>query len=351
MSRIAFYAPMKPPDDPTPSGDREVARLLLRALEAAGHAPAIVSRFRCRDLAGDPAAQSRLAAAASAELDRLLPACEADPPALWFTYHCYYKAPDLLGPATADRLGIPYVIAEPSHSPGRLHGPWAGFARASLAALRRADRLLWSTARDLPGLQAVARPGQLVHLPPFLDPGPPPPPRRLERPLRLLAVAMMREGDKLASYRALAEALRLLRGDWTLTIVGDGPARAEVEALFAELPARFLGRVDRRAALRAIYESHELFVWPGIGEAFGMVYLEAQAAGLPALAANHPGPAEILATRPLPEPGDAAAFAAAIEALAARPAAGAEARAHALARHSLDAAAATLGRVIAELVP
>ena len=30
--RIAFYAPLKPPTHPIPSGDREVARLKLAAL-------------------------------------------------------------------------------------------------------------------------------------------------------------------------------------------------------------------------------------------------------------------------------------------------------------------------------
>jgi len=33
--RVAFYAPMKAPDDPKPSGDRMMARLLIKALDAA----------------------------------------------------------------------------------------------------------------------------------------------------------------------------------------------------------------------------------------------------------------------------------------------------------------------------
>ena len=35
--RIAFYAPMKPPNHPVPSGDRTMARLMMAALELAGH--------------------------------------------------------------------------------------------------------------------------------------------------------------------------------------------------------------------------------------------------------------------------------------------------------------------------
>ena len=36
MARIAFYAPLKPPDHPTPSGDRRIARLFVEALGRAG---------------------------------------------------------------------------------------------------------------------------------------------------------------------------------------------------------------------------------------------------------------------------------------------------------------------------
>jgi len=35
--RLAFYAPLKPPDHPVPSGDRRISRLLIQALERAGH--------------------------------------------------------------------------------------------------------------------------------------------------------------------------------------------------------------------------------------------------------------------------------------------------------------------------
>ena len=35
--RVAFYAPMKAPTHPAPSGDRRMARLLMAALTVAGH--------------------------------------------------------------------------------------------------------------------------------------------------------------------------------------------------------------------------------------------------------------------------------------------------------------------------
>ncbi len=58
--KIAFYAPLKPPDHPIPSGDRRVAQLLMSALRHAGHEVRLVSRFRSRDGLGDRQRQLRL---------------------------------------------------------------------------------------------------------------------------------------------------------------------------------------------------------------------------------------------------------------------------------------------------
>ena len=44
--RIGFYAPLKAPDHPVPSGDRQMARHLMAALGAAGHGVELVSRLR-----------------------------------------------------------------------------------------------------------------------------------------------------------------------------------------------------------------------------------------------------------------------------------------------------------------
>ncbi|MFO7854654.1 MAG: glycosyltransferase [Paracoccaceae bacterium] len=348
--RVAFHAPLKPPDAERPSGDRRIARLTLAALERAGFAPFVASRLRTLDLAGDPAAQAALRDAAEAEAARLVPALAADPPVLWYTYHCYWKAPDLIGPRVARALGIPYAISEPSVSPRRREGPWAGFAAEAEAAIAAADLLLWSTERDRPALAAfLGGEGRMARLAPFLDLGPRPPARAPGTgPLRLIAVGMMRPGDKAESYARLAAALVRVRADWRLEVVGDGTERAAVEAQFAPFGPRVRFRgVLEGAALRAALEAAELLVWPGVGEGIGMLYLEAQAADLACLAEDRPGPRDVVHPwRPLPPPGDAAAFAAGIEAAAADRAALAEAgraaRAAAEAEHSLDAAAALL---------
>lgn len=350
---VAVYAPMKPPDHPRPSGDRRIAQLTLAALQRAGFAPRLASRLRVLDMAGDPEAQARLSEAAEAEAARVAARLRDAPPAAWLTYHCHYKAPDLIGPRVAAALGLPYLITEPSLSPRRREGPWARFAAAAEAAIRRADRLLWTTARDRPALEAAGLGDRMTHLPAFLDEGPEVDPRPAGRPLRLLTVAMMRPGDKAESYRRLAAGLARLDLDWRLDVVGDGPAR---EACLSPLAA--LGPVTHRPglttpeAIRPLYEAADLLVWPGVNEGVGMAWLEAQAAGLPVVAEDGPSARAVIGAGRLVHPDDPDALAAAIRsAAAARESLSAAARAHIRAGHGLDAAAGRLGAAIRSLLP
>lgn len=359
--RVAFHAPLKPADHPVPSGDRQMARLLLRALERADHRVEVASTLRSHDGTGDPAAQSRLFAAAADECRRLrrLYADEPDRrPVLWFSYHVYYKAPDLIGPAMARALGIPYVVAEASRARKRLTGPWAGFAEAAEAAIDAAALVLCVSARDRQAIEAHRPPGQRVaSLPPFLDLPPPPPARTaVGTPPRLLTVAMMRPGDKLASYTRLAEALRVLADrPWILDVVGDGPAAAEVAALLAP----FGPRIRRHGALppEALAERYadaDLLLWPGLNEAFGMVYLEAQAHGVPVVAIDNAGTGTVIRDGVggrLTGPSGteyAAAVASLLDDPARLTALRTAARRHVEERHGLDAAAARLNGLLKE---
>jgi glycosyltransferase involved in cell wall biosynthesis len=279
-------------------------------------------------------------------------------PELWLTYHLYYKAPDWLGPQITAALGIPYVVAEASFAAKRAGGPWDIGHRAVAAALRRADLVLGLNPADRDGvLPLLAAPSRWTELPPFLDAGhyrAAPSQRRTARP-RLIAVGMMRPGDKLASYRVLGAALTsLLDLPWSLDIVGDGPARNEVEQALAPLGARvrYRGALDE-AAVAAALGAADLLVWPAINEAFGMALLEAQASGLPVVAGASGGVAGIVVagdTGLLAPPGDAAAFAAAARCLilepATRAAMGEAARARVLRQHDLPVAASRLAAAI-----
>ena len=349
--RIAFYAPMKPPDHPTPSGDRRMARLFIDALGRAGYDPDIASDLRVRDGTGDAGVQTALFERAATEIDRLTTLWRNTPPALWFTYHCYYKAPDLIGPALAERFGIPYVIAEASRARKRLEGPWSAFAHRAETAIDRADLLLAMTAHDRFALDRDAKGGQKVaDFPPFLDPGPEPGPKRDSATLRLLTVAMMRGEDKLASYRALAETLSGMGDDWRLTVIGDGPHRPEIEAMFGSCGDKviFTGAIADDTLLRHHYEAADIVVWPGINEAYGMVYLEAQAAGTPVVAQDWPGPRAVIGSALAPK-DDPDALRTCIHRTATDQQAGLRARRYVVENHGIDAAATRLAGLLGDL--
>jgi glycosyltransferase involved in cell wall biosynthesis len=334
---VAFYAPMKAPDHPLPSGDRRVARLLVAALREAGHRVEQACAFSSFDATGDATRQRRLGVLgrrlAGSLSRRYLGRPAVRRPDLWFTYHVYHKAPDWLGPTVSRTLGIPYVVAEASHAPKQKFGPWATGYEAAAEAISDADLVFGLNSADAECVLALlADSGRLVAMKPFIDTS-----RyaaaaanreRCRQALNrghgldadvplLLTVAMMRHGDKLASYRVLGDALGRLRSrPWRLLVVGEGPARAEVEAALGALRSRvvWLGELDD-GDLPAIYAGADLYVWPAIGEAYGMAFLEAQAAGLPVVAGRTGGVPDVVAdgeTGRLVAIGDDAAFATAV---------------------------------------
>jgi glycosyltransferase involved in cell wall biosynthesis len=377
--RIAFYAPLKPPSHPVPSGDRRMARLLMAALDRAGHDVELASRLRTFDPVGDPKRQLEIAEICRNQVPRLLRRFQNRPakeqPAAWITYHVYYKAPDWFGPRIADALSIPYVVIEASHAGKRANGPWSLGHDAAAAAIRRADALLLPNAADAECLlPLLADPGRLVTMPPFLDLEPYQNAaidrirhrKALARThdldpyqIWLLAVGMMRPGDKHESYRTLANALRRISHlPWHLIVVGDGPERASVEAMLGSIgPARvsFTGALSE-ARLAGYYAACDLFVWPAIREAYGMAMLEAQASGLPVVAGNEGGVAGIVdagTTGLLTPPGDDDAFARALSGLMAHAERRETMRQAALAKtgekHGLSRAARLLDRVLTKL--
>src|SRR6267142_92268 len=64
----------------------------------------------------------------------------------------------------------------------------------------------------------------------------------------------------------------------TKVVIGDGPARAELQSRYRD--AVFLG-TKHGAELAAIYASADVFVFPSRTDTFGLVLLEALASGLP----------------------------------------------------------------------
>ncbi|MGI9390551.1 MAG: glycosyltransferase family 4 protein [Boseongicola sp.] len=360
--KIAFYAPLKSPNHPVPSGDRLMARLLITAFEKAGHEVDLISELRSYSRLPEAEAYADIEHQARAEITRITDIWTAGPqPDIWFSYHPYYKAPDLLGPVMAERFQIPYVTAETSYSGRRNTGYWAQTQEHVLGGIMFAAVNICFTRRDREGIEAVAPNAQTSMLRPFIDPAPflqsPSPDEAKSH--RLITVAMMRPGDKLESYRLLANALAQLGPQlpWSLSVVGDGAIKAEVESLFTDFGA---DRVTWHGELATpevadLMSQSALYVWPGYGEAYGLTYLEAQAAGLPVVAMNVAGVPEAVeheVTGLLTRKDDAAEFARSIERLLTGRdelmRMGQAARQKILSERTLDQAAKTIDEILAQ---
>ena len=147
-------------------------------------------------------------------------------------------------------------------------------------------------------------------------------PDRPRGPVSILCVAHLYPRKDVAT---LLGAMARLAGGAVLRVVGTGPALAGLErrARETELNGRveFLGHLpfDR---LAAEYRRADLFCLPSRQEGFGIVFLEAMAAGLPVVAVRAAAIPEVVAdgvSGVLVPPGDAVALANALERLIADP--------------------------------
>ena len=87
-----------------------------------------------------------------------------------------------------------------------------------------------------------------------------------------------------AGVRAVAQI-----PDAHLVVAGDGPMRAEVKRLAAELlPNRFTQLSVKSDRMAALYRSADVFLHLSQDESFGNVYVEAMACGLPIVAHDSP---------------------------------------------------------------
>jgi len=360
--RIAFYAPLKPPDHPVPSGDRQMARMLMAALDRAGHSVEVVSRLRAYLTDNTQPLFAKLQDEAAGEIDRISQHWrDGGLPDLWITYHPYYRAPDLLGPRLTSAASIGYVTVEASYAPKRDRTGWAEAQSFVAGAVKSAALNICVTARDREGLMRLGSEIRTERLLPFIDTKDygALSARSMERGTNLIAVAMMRKGDKYDSYRMLAAALdRLVDMPWHLTVIGDGPLRDETKAMFATLPPgriKWIGEVPPGDVAKFLGAA-DLYCWPGCGEAYGLAYLEAQAAGIPVVAQDTAGVPEVVlngTTGLLTPAGDVDAYANAIRTLAAdramRERLSAAARQFVLNERSLEVASVSLNELLSGL--
>ncbi len=157
-------------------------------------------------------------------------------------------------------------------------------------------------ARDHANARGSASARDPADVPPRAwDPGPlgQSPARREPRAPSLVTVghlvARKRHADVLRALAVLAKRHPTLRYE----IVGDGPERIALEGLAARLGVGdrvgFHGQLGHEAAIE-LARGCTLFAMPSTEEAFGVAYVEAMAAGVPAIGCRgEPGPEEIAA--------------------------------------------------------
>ena len=166
-----------------------------------------------------------------------------------------------------------------------------------------AARLVLANSSGIAQLAAErgARETRVVHLGAEIPPAAPRAQQRLhpDDPPRLVTVAHLvarkRHADVLRALAVLTHRHPTLRYE----IIGAGPERETLEALAARLGVServdFHGQLDPALAVEQA-RSATLFVMPSTEEAFGTAYVEAMAAGVPAIGCRgEPGPEEIAA--------------------------------------------------------
>ena len=299
--RILFYAPFKPLDHVHPSGDLVTAAGIVDYLTGCGHQVDAVSSLRCRWIYWKPWLWPGLIV----ERHRLLRRYFKDDYDLWLTYHTYYKAPDMLGPSVAHQLQIPYVVFQGIYATKRRRKlkTLPGFY-LNKHALVSARHVFVNKTVDWANLKRLLPSERISYLAPGIYPEQFCFDQDARQALRkqwkigdesvVFSAAMFRPDVKSEGLtwviRACSELLR--RGNrLRLVIAGDGREGARLQQMAkAQLHTHFdfVGKIPRSQMYR-YYSAGDIFVFPGIRESLGMVFLEAQSCGLPVVAFANAG--------------------------------------------------------------
>jgi glycosyltransferase involved in cell wall biosynthesis len=187
-----------------------------------------------------------------------------------FTTSFHTRFPDYV----AMRTGLPPGWIWPIVR--RFHGPAARvFAATDELEAELAEKGLprtyrWSRGVDLDLFSPKAPPLERV--------------RHLPRPIQLYVGRIAVEKNIEAFLKSGVAGSKV--------VVGDGPARAELQHRYPDV--RFLGALHG-AELASAYASADVFVFPSRTDTFGIVILEALASGLPVAAYPVPGPLGVVA--------------------------------------------------------
>ena len=368
---IAFFAPIKPPDHPIPSGDRLIAANLISALKLTGHTVNLASRYITYSKRSSLEVLEERKAGAISEADRIIAEYSNEAahgrPDLWITYHPYCKAPDWIGSKVTKALNIPYLNIEAARTAQGIDDEWGPWRLEAQTGLKLADRHLCFKPTDRAYLtDLLGSDDKIRDVPAFLDtqrvgtanPARLPEHWNTDTPV-LVTTGMMRKGKKDRNFFMLAEVLsELIHAEWNLVIVGGGPEEQSIREAFSCIPSgriHWCGQIEHAEVLRWM-AAGDAFVWPGWKEPIGMVYLEAQLQGLPVIAQNSMGVPLVVQHREtglLSPEGDLGAMRTNIKILLdngeLRRAMSARAREKVLGEHSLERAAKRLDECIRDL--
>jgi glycosyltransferase involved in cell wall biosynthesis len=219
---------------------------------------------------------------------------------------------DMDGYRLSGRTSQPFVayihgqlVEEASFEQGFVAASMKLQARAERYSVRRADRVVTVSARSqrrIAQLYGVPLERIAVVPPPFdharwqlvLDASDPIP---LDGRPKILCVARMYPRKNLASLVRATEILRRRIPDVNVVIAGDGPERGRLARLVHSLDLTSSIRLPGQISFQALVESYatsDVFCLPSLQEGFGLVYLEAMAAGLPIVACRDTAAEELI---------------------------------------------------------
>lgn len=184
---------------------------------------------------------------------------------------------------TAYHTQFPDYLARRTGLPARFFWPYIRWFHRPAQRIMVATETIRAQLRDQ-GLTQLTHWSRGVDLTCFSPDAPPPPAYAgLEGPILLYVGRVAVEKN--------IEAFLACPYPGTKVVVGDGPARAALEAKFPQ--ALFLGK-KTGVELAGCYAGAHVFVFPSRTDTFGLVMIEALACGTPVAAFPVPGPLDIV---------------------------------------------------------
>jgi glycosyltransferase involved in cell wall biosynthesis len=184
---------------------------------------------------------------------------------------------------------------------GMVSSALSAMARLEAVAVRKAERVFTPSRFSADKIMALyGLPAEKIEVAPnglFAEDVPPLSPRTSAPPVVLCIARLYKRKGVDLLLRAWPEIISKVPGA-ILKIAGDGLEAKNLRRLATELgiekTALFLGDVSSRDKIAALYAEASIFCLPTLHETFGIVFIEAMAAGLPVVAVNDSAVPEVV---------------------------------------------------------